>query len=126
MKRVLIFLHTQLFSHGVCGISLVVADVLDHVGVGEEFKLQGKRPGFSIRPGIVNGDLDIHMAEVAAAEALDGVKGFSMRTAAVIEPAFVVEAAGIDNEPFAVPLSDGVAQPRRITNGAGPRPSVKI
>jgi len=39
LKRVLMFLHTQLFSHGVSGVSLVVAHVLDEIGVGEEFKL---------------------------------------------------------------------------------------
>jgi hypothetical protein len=79
----------------VNGVSLVVAHVLDHFGVGEKFKLHRKRPGLSVGLGIVDCDFNIHVAEVVAAEALDGVKSFSMRAPAVVEPALVVEAAGV-------------------------------
>src|SRR5678816_3347191 len=48
LNRVLIFLHTPLFSHCVGGVFLVVADVLDHFGVGEKLELKRERPGFRV------------------------------------------------------------------------------
>ena len=56
---------------------------------------------------IVNRDFDVHVTEVAASEALDRVKCVGMRTPTVIDPALVVEAAGVHGEPVAFPLANG-------------------
>src|SRR5579863_317638 len=52
------------------------------------------------------------MTEIAPAETFDGVKGFGMRPATIVEPTLVVEAARVDNEPVTVPPADGIAEPR--------------
>src|ERR1700680_5239273 len=93
------------------GIFLVLAHALDEFGVGEKFKLQRKRPGLGVGLGIVDGDFNIHVTEVAAAEAFDGVKSFGMRPAAVIYPALVVEASPVNHEPVAVPLAYRITEP---------------
>src|SRR6516165_3537315 len=106
------FRNHKLFTNSVNGIFLVFADALDEVGVGEKFKLKRKRPGLGIGLRVVNRDFDVHMSKVAAAEALDGVKSFRMRTAAVIDPALIVEAARVNHEPVALPFANGITEPR--------------
>ena len=113
-----------LSDHRMNRVFLVLADILDHVGVGEKLVMQRKRPRLGVRLRIVNGNFDVHVPEVGAAEAFDGVQGFGMRTAAVIEPALVIETPGINLEPVAVPLADGIAEPGWTDWGG--RPSVKI
>src|SRR2546427_8285539 len=105
-----------LFTDRVSRVSLVLANVLHHFGVGEKFILQRKRPGPGIGLGIVNSDFDVHVTEVAPPEALDGVESFGMRAAAVIDPALIVEATSVNHEPVAFPLADGVAEPGRIAD----------
>ena len=99
------------------GIFLVFADALDEVGVGEKFKLKRKRPGLGIGLRVVNRDFDVHMSKVAAAEPLDGVKSFRMRTAAVIDPALIVEAARVNYEPVALPFANGITEPGGVVTG---------
>src|SRR5579863_9534710 len=101
----------RLFADRVNRVFLVLAHAFDEFGVGEKFKLQRKRPGSGVGLGIVNRDFDVHVTEIAAAKAFDGVKRLGMRTAAVIDPALVVETARVDHEPVAIPLPDGIAEP---------------
>src|SRR5437016_198813 len=106
----------RLFADRVGGVFLVLAHVLHHFGVGEKFILQRERPGPAIGLGIVNSDFDVHVTEVAPAEAFNGVESFGMRTAAVIDPALVVETASVDHKPVAVPPADGIAEPGGVAD----------
>ena len=78
--------------YGVCRVSFVVADVLDHFCVGKILELDrdGERLGVGFR--IVDCDLDIHVSEVAASESFDGAKRLAVRPAAVIERTGVIES----------------------------------
>ena len=96
------------------GVFLVVADVLDHVGVGEKLKLHGKRPCLGLGLGIVDGDLDIHPAEVDAAKPLRDAQCARRGPARVIEPDSVVEPRRFHHENVSIPSPHGVAQPRRV------------
>jgi len=58
--------------------------------------------------------LDVQVAEIAAAEAFDGVQSLGVVAAAVVQPAFVVEAAGVHHEPVVIPVPDRIVQPSRI------------
>jgi hypothetical protein len=47
------------------------ADVLDQVGIGEQFGSNNHGPGLLVRLGIVNGDLDVHVSKVEPAVPFD-------------------------------------------------------
>src|SRR5437867_12794008 len=106
----------RLFADRVLRVSFVFTDVFHQLGIGLKFELQRKRPGLGIGLGAVNRDFGVHMTEVAPAEAFDGVQSFGMRTAAVIDPAPVIETASIYHEPVAFPLADGKAEPGGIAH----------
>jgi hypothetical protein len=81
---------------------LVVAHVLDHLLIGEKFKLQWKRLWLGGRLRIVDRDLNLQMT------------AFGVPTAAVLDPAQAVEAARVYYAPVAVPAANGIAGPRRL------------
>src|SRR5262245_20917009 len=95
------WLRRRCLFYGVRCVLFVVADVLDRFGVGEILELD--RDGERLRVGlrIFDGDLDVHMSEVAASELFDGAKRLAVRSAAVVEPALVVEAARVHHKPLA-------------------------
>src|SRR5665213_3255247 len=101
-----------LFQDRVLRVFLVLADVLDQLRIGHDLELHGQAPGLGVGFGIVDRELDLHMAEVAAAEALDGAQRVAMRMAGVIEPTKIVEALGLDCQNVAVPAAHGVSEPR--------------
>src|SRR5436190_1742266 len=83
-----------------------VAVHFEDVGVGQKVvrNLDGKR--FGVRLGIVKSHFDIHVSEVAAAEAFGNVQSFAMRVAHHIESGFVVESSRLYYEGVALPMPD--------------------
>src|SRR5258708_37684006 len=63
---------------------------------------------------VIVSDLQIHVAEIAAAIALRDVQGFAPWVAEYVQPALVVETARFDHKRFALPLADGVSHPGRL------------
>ena len=82
---------------------VLVADVLDQVHIRKQLLALCVRQRLRVRLRIVDGDLDIHVPDVAAPEPLDQVHGLAVRMAAAIEPGLVVEAGGVNNQGIAVP-----------------------
>jgi hypothetical protein len=105
---------------------VLVAVVLEDVGVGEKLigELDGK--GFGVHLGVVKGHFDIHVPVVAAAVAFHDVQGFAVGVAETVEPGFVVEAGGLDHERVAFPSADGVAEPGWLRHFLGKRPTVCV
>ena len=98
-------------------IAFVIANVLDHIGVGKKLELHRKRPRFGVSARIVNGDLNVHVAEVAPMQTFDRVKHLGMRPAAIVEPALIIEAASINYKPIAIPRTDRIPEPSGIGDG---------
>src|SRR6516165_4174216 len=72
------------------------------------------RPWLGVSLRIVEGNRHIHASEVAPPVALDSVQRVAMWTPRVIHPRFVVDSNRVHYERIAVPLADGVPQPRRL------------
>src|SRR2546421_5475312 len=92
-------------------VFFVLTDAFDQLHVG--IQLEGKiyAPRFRVRLGIIERDLDIKMAEVAAMKTFGHAKGIGMGMAVIIEPAPVVEAGGFGNQRVAFPMTDGISEP---------------
>src|SRR5438034_7309979 len=75
--------------------------------------------------GIVEGDLDIEMTEIAPAVALGPAESFRVWMAVVIEPRALGETVGFDDQRVAVPASHGVSHPTRIRI-LGELPAVQV
>src|SRR6266516_213694 len=70
---------------------------------------EGPWPG--IRVGVVDRDLNIHVAEILPAEPLDDVQRFGCRLALLIQPELSIETLRVDNERVAVPPARRIPQP---------------
>src|SRR5579862_1668362 len=51
------------------------------------------------------------MTKVTAMETFGDFEGIAMRMAIVVEPAAIIETAGLDHERIAIPFADRVTQP---------------
>src|SRR5690349_1579680 len=103
-----------LLTHCVRGILPVLTYVFDQLRVRHERQRDLDRPWFGVRLGVVDGYVEVHVAEVDAMEALDRTHRFRVRMAAVVKPGPVVEARGFDHESVAFPLANRVSVPGRI------------
>src|SRR5438046_5239008 len=83
---------------------VLVADVFKHVAVWHQpqWKFEGEGPRVVLR--IIERDLQIHVAEVAAAIAFGDVHGFAARVAEGVEPRPVVQAGRVDDKRLALPM----------------------
>jgi hypothetical protein len=92
-------------------VFFVIADVLNQLLVRKKLKAcYGDRPGLSVCFGIVDGDLQVHVPEVAAPEALGHVQRFGLGVPVVVQPADIIEAGSVDYKRVAVPPADRVTQ----------------
>ena len=74
----------SLLTHQVRGVFVVFfADVFDQIVLRKQMDFGVDRPGFRVGLGIVDGDLKVHVAEVAASEALGDVQRFGGRMAGI-------------------------------------------
>ena len=94
--------------------ALVLADVFEQLGIGRQqsLALDRERPREHLR--IVDGDLVVQVAEVAAAETLGQTERLGLWMSGAVEPTLVVEPGGRDDQRVAFPSSDRVAEPRRV------------
>ena len=60
---------------------------------------------------VVNGELQVHMAEIAASEPLHDMQGLAMRMAERIELASIVEPDGVHDQRLVLPLPDRISHP---------------
>src|SRR4029077_13461563 len=86
-------------------------------------KSEPSPPGLGIRFRIFEGEVDLHGSGVNAPHALHHVQLIAVRMACAVDPAFVVDPDGVDNESVALPLTDRVSKPRVAQVGVM-RPSV--
>jgi hypothetical protein len=94
---------------------VVVAEEFDQLRVGLQDERGAEGPGFRVRFRIVDGDLQIHVADVEAAESLDHSKGIAVRVGFErIEPPVVLESGGLDDKRLSVPAAHGVSEPGRL------------
>src|SRR5579872_1403581 len=87
-----------------------VANRLEDIALRKQFQGNFSRDGAGVHLGVVNGDAQIHVAEVAAVEAFVELQGFAVRVAGGIEPGLIVESIGIHHQSVAIPMA------HRVTN----------
>src|SRR5262249_39682149 len=91
LRPILLVLKTDVLNQ------IVVCDVVDA-------DFDSKR--LYIRLRIVEGHLEIHVAEIRSSEPLRHAQRFAVRASSEVQPRFVVEANGVDDERIAVPTAD--------------------
>src|SRR5688572_33501477 len=91
------------YSRSAYRLRVLVADVFDQLGVGFEMLRLHVTNRLGIGLGIIDGDGDIHVAQVAPAEALRQFHGFRVWMTETVQPGLVVEADGFDDEFISVP-----------------------
>src|SRR5262249_24344007 len=79
-------------SDQMCAVLFVFADELDQVRVRDKAAARRQRNRFGVDGRILERDLQIEMAEVAAAEALRHLQRFAVRMSGEVEPRAIVEA----------------------------------
>src|SRR5262249_49179853 len=104
---------TTLVAHDVCGIPLVLANVLDQLCVRQQIECHRDAPRLSIGFRIVDGELNLEMPEVAAPISLDKVEGISRRVTPEIKPCVVHRSRRVDDERVAIPRAARVPEGRR-------------
>src|SRR6266700_4470253 len=90
---------------------VILAYALQKVSVRHQrlVHFQRKRPCKRFR--IVDSHFQVHVSEIAAAEAFGNVKGFGVRMPFYIEPASVIETRSIDHQRFSLPVPNRVPHP---------------
>src|SRR6266481_3012942 len=83
---------------------VVIAEVFENIAVRQQQlrDLEGERLGIHL--GIVNGDLQVHMAEVTAAKTLLNVQRFADRVPDAVNPDLVVKTCRVNHQRFAFPM----------------------
>ena len=77
-------------------ILLVLAVRLDQIGIGEQMERHRGSPRLFVSAGVVDGDVDVHMPDVTAGEALGDVRGRGLRMALRrIHPLHAIESDGV-------------------------------
>src|SRR5215831_2948967 len=84
---------------------VLVADGFHEFRIGQQAKVLGEGPSLRIRLGIIDRDLDVHVAEVLPAIPLGDLQSVGYRLALLIDPEVSVETLGMDNQHIAVPLA---------------------
>src|SRR5438105_2244304 len=98
----------------VPGVPVVfAADELLQLDVRRQRGVDSSCPRLPKRSRIVEGDRDLEMAEIGAAQPLGDVKLVAVRLALEIEPPAVAKANRINHQRVAVPGADLVAKPER-------------
>ena len=92
------------------------------VGRQQPLRLDRERLGEHLR--VVDGHLEVHVAEVATAQALGEAQRLGLRVAAAVEPRTVVESRRDDDQRVPFPPADRVPEPGRIGVDGQSRPSV--
>src|SRR6266498_5858373 len=104
-----------LFPDEVLEILVVLrAHVLEQFRIGLQRQRQRHHPRTRVRLRIIDGDLDVHMAEVFATESLGHAEILRRRMAEVVEPHVLDEAGRADDEVVALPFADRIPEPRRV------------
>ena len=93
---------------------VLVAHVLDQLGVWREPHLHIDRPRLRIRLRIVECHVQLHVADIEAPEPLRDMQCLGVRTAGQVEPCPIVEPGAVHDERVALPVADRVPHPRRI------------
>src|SRR5215467_10453591 len=96
---------------------VLIADVLEELGVRLVRELLRDGPRFRVRLRVVDRHLDVHVAEIFPNEPLRDACFVRGRLAGIVDPALVVEAGRLDDQRISVPMADGIAEPRRLRIG---------
>src|SRR5262249_1171474 len=96
------FLLLNVFAPEVLNIDLVLAGVFVSVGIRHQTRLPLNRPSLRVHLGIIDGHLNLQVAEIGPAKTFDHMESVRCRLACLIEPCLPVKASSIDNKRVAV------------------------
>ena len=87
------------------------AVIFQNIGVRKQVVRSFYRERLGVHLGIVESDLHIQVTEIAPPEAFCHVQGLAVRMAESIQPAFVIEPHGVDDQSVAFPFTYRISQP---------------
>src|SRR5580692_5303810 len=93
---------------------VLFADALDEIRVRYQAPGQLDGPRLAVRLRIVNGDVDIHVADLRPGKALRDAQGFGPRQPSHVEPGPTVLSGGLDHQRVLVPMADRIPHPRGL------------
>ncbi len=96
----------RLLPHVPAVLLVFVAEIFEDVSVGLKLVRHLDGEGLRVHLRIVDRNLDVHVAEIAAAIAFHDPHGFAVRVAERVEPCLVVESDRVDDQRVLVPLAD--------------------
>src|SRR5262245_45395247 len=85
---------------------VLIADVFKNVAVRYQLQFSADAERSSVILRVIEGDLQIHVTEIAAAITLCNVHGFAARVSESVEPSPVIEADCVDYKSIALPPPD--------------------
>src|SRR3970282_1183722 len=92
---------------------VLVADEFEQLRIRQQPRVLSYGPRLRVGAGVVDRDLDLHVAEVPARRPPDNVHLLRRRFPALTEPCLAVESARLDDERVAVPRARRITEPRR-------------
>src|SRR5262245_5449617 len=95
---------TSLPNQMLGGFVVFVADEFEQLGICRQTQVHSHGPGPAVGRGIVDGNADVHVAEVPALETFDDSQLVADRVTEIVEPGLTVESDGFDDERVAFPL----------------------
>src|SRR5579863_446177 len=109
------FMVFLLLANKMAQIALVlIADELDQVGIGNQLRMQFGFPRFRVCFRVVDGELNVHVAEVAPVDSFGQVHPVAGRIAPPRKPGLPVESVGFNHQGVAFPVTGRIAHPGRI------------
>src|SRR6266852_7111461 len=91
-----------------------IAKGLQNVAVWNQELRDLYRDWFEVHLGVLDGHLQVHMAEIAAVKALLKAQSLAAGMSEAIQPALIVESRRIHHERIAFPMPNRIAEPRRV------------
>src|SRR5881296_2668885 len=88
-----------------------VANEFHQFRVRHQACLLRDRPRFCIGLGIIDGDLNLHVAKIPAPKPLDHMQGLGGRLPGLVEPGLTIKTPGVDHQSIAFPLTCRIAHP---------------
>src|SRR5580698_9629238 len=90
---------------------VLFADVFDQLVVRLQNRALGDGPWLGVSLRVVDGDLEVHMAEVFAVETLSDFQRVRHGVTVGVEPSSAVGSGGLDNQGVAIPVADRISLP---------------
>src|SRR5688572_4257865 len=107
---------------------VLIANELDELLIEQHLMAHTNRERFRVSLWIIDGHVNLEMAEIRPSPTLDELALRRQRAAVYVEPTVVTKADRFDDERVALPTTDGITVPPRLQLfvDRGQRPTVHV